>query len=335
MAVEWRKQMFDAATAEVEDFVRGNPNYVLDADQPEQVHNQLNGYGTNFVLWGHREGAPIVFKYFHPEWGAPRWRNERACLSHFATTGVVPQVHAAVPETLIVTSCLPGIFIGDDAVYSELTRTEVDRLARELGAAIGKLVNLPLPDNGIGYSILRDYELLPWNTDLRKAVEFYVDLCRLDQKSKESGVDPFYNESLSLVESQLGSIAGQRHLIYHEDLQCHSYRGKFQGFFDLEMARLGTELMQLERVFRWCSPNGLPWASVLAGYQAETGWAVSGEDYTFMLAMAVFYYHIRIVRWGEPDPDVDYIARYLPELREAALRYAGFVDLDQHLPSLV
>ena len=47
-----------------------------------------------------------------------------------------------------------------------------------------------------------------------------------------------------------------------------------------------------------------------------------------------FYYHIRIVRWGEPDPDVDYIARYLPDLREAALRYAGFVDLDQHLPSL-
>ena len=37
---------------------------------------------------------------------------------------------------------------------------------------------------------------------------------------------------------------------------------------------------------------------------------------------------------GKPDPDVDHIARYLPELREEALRYAGYVDLDLHLPSL-
>ena len=334
MAVAWRKQMFDAATSEVEEFVRGNPEYVLDADQPAGVRDQLDGGGTNFVLWGRHGCAPVVFKYFHPQWGAPRWRNERACLEHFAATGVVPKVLAVVPETLIVTSCLPGTFIGDEATSGELTRAEVDRLGHELGAAVGKLVNLPLPEDGIGYSIVRDYELLPWNTDLRRAVKFYVDLCRQDQRSKESGVDPFYNESLSLVGSQLGSIARQSRLIYHEDLHCHSYRGKFQGFFDLEMARLGTDLMQLERVFRWCSPNGLSWPNVLAGYQTETGRTVEGEDYTFMLAMAVFYYHIRIVRWGQPDPVVDHIARYLPDLREEALRYVGYVNLDLHLPSL-
>ena len=333
MAVAFRKQMFDAATAKVEEFVRNNPEYVLDADQPAEVRDQLHG-GTNFVLWGHHGPAPVVFKYFHPQWGGPRWRNERACLEHFAATGVVPKVHAVVPETLIVTSCLPGEFIGTEATEGELTRAEVDRLGRELGAAIGKLVNLPLPEDGTGYSIVRDYALLPWNTDLRKAVEFYVDLCRQDQRLKESGADPFYNESLMLVENQLESIGRQSRLIYHEDLHCHSYRGRFQGFFDLEMARLGTELMQLERVFRWCSPPGLAWTNVLAGYQTETGRTVAAEDYTFMLAMAVFYYHIRIVQWGKPDPDVDHIARYLPELREEALRYAGYVDLDLHLPSL-
>ena len=72
----------------------------------------------------------------------------------------------------------------------------------------------------------------------------------------------------------------------------------------------------------------------MAGYQRETGRTVAAEDYTFMLAMAMFYYHIRIVGWGKPDPDVDHIARYLPVLREEALRYAGCVDLDLHLPSL-
>ena len=48
----------------------------------------------------------------------------------------------------------------------------------------------------------------------------------------------------------------------------------------------------------------------------------------------MFYYHIRIVGWGKPDPDVDHIARYLPVLREEALRYDGYLDLDLHLPSL-
>ena len=152
MAVALRKQMFDAATAKVEEFVRNNPEYVLDADQPAEVRDQLHG-GTNFVLWGHHGPAPVVFKYFHPQWGGPRWRNERACLEHFAATGVVPEVHAVVPETLIVTSCLPGEFIGTEATEGELTRAEVDRLGRELGAAIGKLVNLPLPEDGTGYSI--------------------------------------------------------------------------------------------------------------------------------------------------------------------------------------
>ena len=73
----------------------------------------------------------------------------------------------------------------------------------------------------------------------------------------------------------------------------------------LPAPRFGTELMQLERVFRWCSPNGLAWANVLAGYQRETGKTVAVEDYTFMIAMAMFYYHVRIVGWGKPDPDVD------------------------------
>ena len=106
----------------------------------------------------------------------------------------------------------------------------MDRLGHELGAAVGKLVNLPLPEDGIGYSIVRDYELLPWNTDLSRAVKFYVDLCRQDQRSKGSGVDPFYNESLSLVASQLGSIARQSRIIYHEDPSLPFLPRQIPGF---------------------------------------------------------------------------------------------------------
>ena len=334
MAVEWRKQMFDAATEEVTQFIQNHSDYSLDAKQPQYVEGQLNGGGTNFVLWGHHQSGHVVFKYFHPEWGANRWRNERACLQHFASTRWVPEIHAVVPETLIVMSSLLGKFINIEADSGELDADGIASLARELGGAVGRMVNLPLPEDGDRYSVARDFAIMPWNTDLCEAVRFYLKLCRRDQKLSPTGADSFYDESLSLVEGQVDRIPNQRHVIYHEDFHCFSHRGKLQGVFDLELARLGTELMQLERVFRQCSQEGLQWTQVLEGYQAETGRSVSGQDYAFMLAMGLFYYHIRITRWGTPDTKADYVAKYLPDLREEAWRYANYLDLGAYLPSL-
>jgi hypothetical protein len=58
------------------------------------------------------------------------------------------------------------------------------------------------------------------------------------------------------------------------------------------------------------------------------------EDYTFMLAMALFYYHIRITRWGVPDREADWVAQYLPDMKSEARRYADYVDLTAYLPNL-
>ena len=49
------------------------------------------------------------------------------------------------------------------------------------------------------------------------------------------------------------------------------------------MERLGTEQIQLERVFRQCSPMGLHWTHVREGYQTETRKSVNGLDYVFIL----------------------------------------------------
>ena len=334
MKVEGRRRMFDAAIAEVTQFARRNSDYSLDAEQPRMVENQLNGGGTNFVLWGHHGNSPVIFKFFHPDWGVKRWRNERACLLHFAPTGWVPEIYAEVPDALIVMTCFPGRFIGDEAGSRDIDAEGLANLGRELGGAVGRMVNLPVPEDCDGYSIVRDFAIMPWNADLCAAIRFYLKLCRQEQKWSPTGTDPFYDESLSLVESQVDRIPGQRHLIYHEDFHCYAHQGKLQGVFDLEMARLGTDLIQLERVFRLCSPEGLRWADVLAGYMAETGRSVSGEDYVSMLAMGLFYYHIRVTRWGTPDTKADYVAKYLPDMRKDAWRYADYVNLDRYLPSL-
>ena len=86
------------------------------------------------------------------------------------------------------------------------------------------------------------------------------------------------------------------------------------------------------RVERAClqhfSPSG--WVPEIHAEVPETliamtclpGWFIGYEDYVFMLAMGLFYFHIRIARRGTPDTKADYVAKYLPNLRREALRYA-------------
>ena len=327
----WREVMLREATAAVRQFCRAHPEFRFEESHPG-AKDQLGG-GTNFVLWGAHGGETVVYKYYQSDWGAKRYRNELACLQHFAPTGWVPRVHAVEPETLIVMTCLAGRWIQEEVDSGELGVDEIHRLGVQLGRAVGLLVDLEVPHSVEGYSIVSDYEMLPWGSDLEEAVRFYTELCRRDHGQFEAGADPFYGETLSLVEAQTERISGQRQTIYHEDFHCFAHKGELQGFFDVEMARLGTELMQLERVFG-CLPDDLRWSSVLEGYEIQTGRGVEAEDYTFMLAMALFYYHIRITRWGKPNSDEDWVANYLPDMRAAARQYAEYVDLRSVLPSL-
>ena len=231
-----------------------------------------------------------------------------------------------------MTQYYPGHWIKDE--IGELEPEAAARFSYQNGAAIGRMVDTPLPEDDQGYSIVQDYSIIPWSPDVPEAVSSYIRLCRDPQTASHTGSDPFYEETLQLVESQLDQISDQRSVIYHEDLQGFAHKSELQGFFDLEMARAGTDLMQLERVYRWRGPGELSWNDVHRGYHDSTGRSLTDEDYVFLLAMALFYYHIRIVRWGTPDTSDDYVAKYLPALREEALKYAGHVDLGAHLPRL-
>jgi hypothetical protein len=145
MSVAWRKEMHGAAIAEVARFVGDHPEYALDQPQPAHVAGQLT-CGTNFVLWGHRREQPVVFKYYHENWGGARWRNENFCLRHFASTGCVPTLYDAVPDRLLVMACLPGRFLNQEMAAGEMDAQTLAGIGRELGKATGRLVNTPLPE---------------------------------------------------------------------------------------------------------------------------------------------------------------------------------------------
>ena len=171
--------MLREATAAVMQFCRAHPEFRFKEGHPG-AKDQLGG-GTNFVLWGAHGGEAVVYKYYQSDWGAKRYRNELACLEHFAATGWVPRVHAVEPETLIVMTCLAGRWIQEEVDSGELDAESIHRLGVQLGRAVGLLVDLEVPPSANDYSIMRDYEIIPWRSDLEEAVRFYTELCWRDR----------------------------------------------------------------------------------------------------------------------------------------------------------
>jgi hypothetical protein len=133
------------------------------------------------------------------------------------------------------------------------------------------MIDTHLPETNSGYSIIRDYAMITWQEDLEEAVNFYLRTCRRDRELFPGAADPFYDAALSFVESQVGQFGNQRRVIHNDDLLCFVDEGRVQGFYNFELSRLGTEQMQLARVIRWCTRDGLRWTDVLSGYHEETG----------------------------------------------------------------
>ena len=330
---DYRKMAYAEATAAVQAFIADHPGYELEDEDPEVFAARLPR-GTNFVLFGHHEDQPVVYKWYAADWGLKRFRNELAALEHFAATRCVPKIHAVAPDQLIVMDRLPGRFV-DEEMIDALGVEGRQSLSRDVGRAVGELVVTPLPGEPAEAGLFVGEQIIPWDLDLEQAVNFYTDLCHRDLKVFPAGADPLYGESLYLVEAQAKEICKQRHIIFHEDLHFFSHRGRLAGIFDVEMCRYGTDLMQLERLFLQCGPKALDWESAFASFSAVTGRQLSEQDYVFLMAMAMFYFHIRITRWGHPNPEQDYVAQFLPSIRASALRYAKYVDLRAYLPSLV
>ena len=327
--VAWRQEAYETALQSVSELISADSGFSLRTDMQHQIDRQLEGWGVNFVLWGRYHGSPVVYKCFHPRHhGADRWNNEFASLRHFETTGCVPRVHATLDTRVIAMDCLRGRAIVDEADSGDLASEQLEALAVEAGRWTGRIIDTPLPELTTDYSIQRDYAIMPWPQPLSQAVAFYVETCR---QAIPAVQNVFYEEAVSFVEQQLSVIDQHRQVIHNDDLLCFSDRGRVQGFYDFELSRLGTELMQLARAFRWCRPAGLRWTDLLAGYQMEAWRSVDQDGYHTMLAANLLHGLIRISRFGV-GVQIGEATESLPTMELEAARFASHVDLAKLFP---
>jgi hypothetical protein len=330
----------DRLLAEAEDavarYVSENPGHAIDPEQPE-----YRG-GTNRVIFGSRNGEPVVYKYFVT---AERCATEHACLQHFRSTGVVPRVLDAVSDRLLVLERIGGTDGLGAAEDGSLAPDQVQELSRQVGEALGRLMATPLPAAAKGYCPVRDFRGLRWSPRLDRVVGWYLASSRRVQRAIPQYAAPLCSDSLALLAAQAERIAGERQLLYHEDIWNLRVDGdRFLGFYDLEMCRVGTQSMQLGVAVELCGPGRLEWRHLQRGYEVEAGRRLAPADLLAVLAMNHFYHWIRACRWGHwnGDPrDVDHLraasadAAHHVARMEAACRVLGrHVDVTPWFPTL-
>jgi aminoglycoside phosphotransferase (APT) family kinase protein len=279
------------AEAEVREFIAGQPGFAIDPVQPE-----YRG-GTNCITLGTHEAAAVVYKHL----AAPeRWRNEVACLQHFSSTGLVPQVHALVPERLIVMRRLGGVDVG--ATTGRMGAAQAEALASAVGDALGALAETKLPVPAAGYDPARDYAVIPWSGNPAEALSRYLTTARRVQRAIPAYAEPFFERSLSRLEQERALLEEQPLMLMHEDVGNLRVDGsRVVGFYDFEMCRAGTRAMQLGVAASLCGSGRLAWRDLLDGFERRVG-AVAGGTRA-ITAMAHLYAWIRICYWGWWDGD--------------------------------
>jgi len=289
----WSDELRARAIADLPRLAQRHPDLQIDV-----AHAHV---ATNWTAVGTTRGARMVVKHFAQR---ERWLNEVACLRHLASTGTVPAVIDGDCEPFLVGEHLAGedATAGYRAVQDD--GAALQALSAAIGMAQGRLAATPLPLPGPGYCPVRDFSVMVWHPDPQQMLIRYLDTCQRIVRVLPAYGEGIFQASLALVGAQLPSIGMRRRCLYHEDISNLKVdRGRFTGFFDLEMCRAGTDLMQLGVGLQCCGPGRLSWPAFKQGFEHGSGQILSSADLQSAIAMFHLYAWIRICRWGWWDGD--------------------------------
>jgi len=257
MPNDWATQFTQEALAKVDAFIATHSGYTRQGvEQPAQG-------ATNRVVFARRGDGPVVFKVF-----CNAERKERECFAfnHWQETGLVPELIWDADPRMIVTSYVPGDFLP--------AAREVDgevawrKACRETGRAIGSLTRVPLSAADRATFESRFYEGLG---SLEAYLARIIELGRSIQARDPDFSDGFWRESLDFIETQLDGILSQPPVLYHQDPgNLHVRQGRFMGFFDLEMCRVGCTAMQLASSLGMLGGEKAGWDPFREGWEAAT-----------------------------------------------------------------
>ena len=221
------------------------------------------GHGTTnkvyFVRWGENLAVIKVF--------CERERKDRECfgLTHWQSTGLFPKLIYADDPTMIVMSHIPGMYLSQSR---QLEGEQHWRAAcRAAGHAIASLTRVPLPVADVTRFESRFYGA----QTLRSFLERVLELGRLIHSRDSDFSGDFWRNSLDFMESSLETLLAQQRILYHQDMQYNVSGGKFRGFFDVEMCRVGTAAIQLGSSLSAIRVEDGSWEFFKQGWETAAG----------------------------------------------------------------
>jgi hypothetical protein len=289
MPEDWTTEFARQASARADAFITARPEYTRQGvEQPGQG-------STNRVIFARRGEELVVLKVFCE---AERKERESFGLRHWRGTGLVPAVLHEDDAALIVMSHVPGTYLAE----ARAREGEAAWLSacRETGRAIGTLTQVALDAAGREGFESRFYR------DLPTLASYLGRILSLGRRINERDPDfrgDYWRASLDFIEVELPGILAQPAVLYHQDVgNLHVQQGRFMGFFDLEMCRVGCAAMQLGAAvghFEDGDEDG--WPSFREGWESATGGALRAADLRAALAAKHLLHWREISRYMSYD----------------------------------
>ena len=226
---------------------------------------------TNRVIFVRGQDGLVVFKVF-----CEAERKDRECfaLRHWRATGLVPELIWDVDATMIAMSHVPGIWLA--TAREQEGQAAWGQACRETGQAVGSLTRVPLSAAGQADFESHFYE---GSRSLESYLGRIIGLGRGVHARDGDFRDGFWQRSLDFVEAELDGILSQPRVLYHQDVgNLHVQRGRFMGFFDLEMCRVGCAAMQLGSSLDMLEGYPEGWGLFRDGWETATGGPLTPAD---------------------------------------------------------
>ena len=278
------------ALSEIDAIVQATPNLTLDEDY-------LPGFpgGTNTALFGHLNGKPIVFKYFHNK---DRKDHEEKVLELFQKTGYVPQLYPIKNDSVLIIERLPGLpfFMVEENVSLD----EWKGLFNQLGQVLARIVNIApgadlatsgrqsLPrEPGFDYKFYCTANL---ETFFDTVIEISADVLETSDLP---------HQSLNDLRTNRDAILAYPSFIFLDDFHYSNIIAQdstLQGFIDLEMSRYSNEVLVLGSVMASVIPSQLErWSWIKTGYESVRGNRLDPETIYLSEIVAPFNRWIRFM----------------------------------------
>lgn len=235
---------------------------------------------TNRVVFVRRGEELRVCKIFCEQ---ERRDREVFALRHWDATGLVPKLVGEVGSRMIVTTFVPGAHLV--ASRGQQSRGEWVHSCYEAGWAMARLSRVSLSDSQKSVFEFRFYRELP---TLAGYLGWILELGRKINAADAGFAGEFWKKSLDFAKSQIPGILAERPRLYHQDVgNLHVQAGRFMGFYDLEMCRVGCASMQLGSMMEYIEREPAVWQPMREGWEAGVGYLL--DEPRLLRALAVHH----------------------------------------------